>query len=1007
MVIRFYLTLIQQYIETHKVFETPLYESWEDKMKPFLLEKYPKKSTKLFFENSDIHYIIQLLDELRKECGVKLEIKQEKKPEIKQIPIIKDQKQNVIIIKEEKNISNKNVIVNNEKDINNLKGKIQTKIINFLDDFIEENKLKRANSMLSLRTSKTLSSFTTCDDSIYGGDTGHKKAKINLNQLLIIDNSELNQKIKNSKDIILKSKNLYQAMLEKNNEEKLKTKELPILNKPKAGMKKEQTMSLFMNMNPKFKDQEEKTESGIIEYKDKEKTIITNISVDYLLKKIIFENFLEKNALLIYHFCKQCFCFVSKEVFFKKLFDCYKYYINKKTPFDKLKNLIEFINILVLEMFEYYEKINFNEMQIKQLKKFYNELIIYLLSNNANNEKKENKIQKEINNKNENNIINEIPKGKTFFKVNTITKDDLYIFNEKNDNIHIDKKNLINMNLNYDEKDINILIIKNKNKILKNIKEINNKNDIKIKTKDNKNNTKDLSKEINIEFPDFYKISKTLRRKMNVSSVNKVSNKFIKNAEEEIKEEISEDDSDSDSDKDFEENGKKEKEKDKDKKDLSSEDQNSKEENNIIINKKEKEEDEIQSNNAGEIINNILNKVFTKNDTILSAKDDLMNVIKYMNKLLNVKDKDNISQKNVIEIKSIISFYTLIKINKKKELNNNINNNPTIINKLIKFNLFAKTRTLTMNNLSYKSSNIKPNANKQYFCITDWPTEEIANKLTQVSISLLNKINPRELYKAVFLKNEKEISSPNVCNTITNFNKLTSFIIEDIISYNSPKMRARVYEKWVQVCDHCRNIKNYNDCIAIYSALNNFIITGLNLTIKEIKYKTKSIFDQISVLCSCEANYKNIRNDMHLCEEKGIAFIPYLGMLLRDINFLEESSKYINQKGNINIEKIEKINDLIEKYFKYKIKDENNKFTDLKKCNKDLNFFDKLEIIKEEDLENIAKDIEPELKYNKQEIKRLTAIDIKYFSKKIKKNTSITPRRTLFGPSFTFSNLFK
>ena len=43
-----------------------------------------------------------------------------------------------------------------------------------------------ANSMLSLRTTKTLSSFTTCDDSICGGDTGHKKAKINLNQFELI-----------------------------------------------------------------------------------------------------------------------------------------------------------------------------------------------------------------------------------------------------------------------------------------------------------------------------------------------------------------------------------------------------------------------------------------------------------------------------------------------------------------------------------------------------------------------------------------------------------------------------------------------------------------------------------------------------------------------------------------------------------------------------------------------------------------------------------------------------
>ena len=107
-------------------------------------------------------------------------------------------------------------------------------------------------------------------------------------------------------------------------------------------------------------------------------------------------------------------------------------------------------------------------------------------------------------------------------RINTITKDDQYIFNENNDIIHIDKKNLINLNLNYDEKDINILIIKNKNKFSENSdKETNHKIDKTLKTKDNNDNTKDLSKEINIEFPSFYKISKTLKRKINISNINK------------------------------------------------------------------------------------------------------------------------------------------------------------------------------------------------------------------------------------------------------------------------------------------------------------------------------------------------------------------------------------------------------------------------------------------------------------------------------------------------------
>ena len=208
----------------------------------------------------------------------------------------------------------------------------------------------------------------------------------------------------------------------------------------------------------------------------------------------------------------------------------------------------------------------------------------------------------------------------------------------------------------------------------------------------------------------------------------------------------------------------------------------------------------------------------------------------------------------------------------------------------------------------------------------------------------------------------------------------------------------------MKICDYCKNNKNYNDCIAIFSALNNYIITGLYLTLKEIKSNTKSTFEQISNFCSVEGNYKNIRNDMNLCEEKGITFIPYLGMLLRDINFMEESNKYINEKGCINMDKIEKINSLLEKYFRYKKEDK--KKNEDKNINKELSFLENLEILTEEELEKIAENVEPEYKYDKTEVKRRTKTDEKHFGKVLlKKRATISGTKTVFGKNSNLNNL--
>ncbi len=882
-----------------------------------------------------------------------------------------------------------------DDDIKKMRMKIKKNISKFLDDFIEENKIKRANSMMSLRSSKTISSVTTCDDSICLDDTNVGKYKINLNNLML-GNEEKNNK---TKEMVQRSKNLYQVYLDQQQDSKDKKNKCGKLTL--IGMQKHKTsFNLIMNMSPKFKEMEEELEGVNIEYKDKIKNVIDNISIDLLLKKIIFENFLEKNTLLIYHFCQQCFCFVTKDILFKKLFDCYKIYKDKKIPLDKIKNLIEFINILVIEMNEYYEKVNLKEMKVLLIKKFYNELISDLIDIFQEGEKK---IEKKTNN----NIINkDLTTNKRFYRFNSIDiTGESYMYNISNIDFKFDKENLLNTDLNLDIKNINIFFYKDKEDVLDwsclNESDIKDKEKNKEKDKEkNKEKEKEKNKEkepeMISEIPKFYQISKTLRRSLENPNINKsYKNKYLSKIDEDIKEENKEeeflysDNEEDDLDK-----------KEKEKEDYSFEElkSSSDEEINNI-----KEENDLEEKKKSETINNLINKAFPNNDKIISTREELMNEIDYILPLLDVKDKENIYQPSIREAKSIIPFYADVKL-KKKFTQNNTNE----IKNANSYNFFEKTRANTINENSLRSNNINNfSSNKNYFCITDWSPEDIGNKLAQVTESLLNKIKPRELYKGIYLKKDKEKTSPNIVKCINSFNKLTSFIIEDILSYSTPKLRAKSYERWVQICDYCKSNKNYNDCIAIFSALNNYIITGLNLTLKEIRYKTKGIFEQIKIFCSVEGNYKNIRNDMNLCEQRGENFIPYLGMLLRDINFLEESNKYINERGCVNMDKIEKINSLLEKYFKYK-KDDKKKPDDNKKVIKELSFFQDLEILSEEELENIASNVEPEYKFDKNEVKRLTNIDKKYFAEKnmLKKRTTIAGTNPFFGKNSNYSKFF-
>ena len=81
--------------------------------------------------------------------------------------------------------------------------------------------------------------------------------------------------------------------------------------------------------------EEDELEGITITYKEQDKKI-KSMTFDLLLKKIVTENFIEKNPIQIYSFCQQCFCFIDKEIIFNKIFNCYNFYKEKKCLLLKL-----------------------------------------------------------------------------------------------------------------------------------------------------------------------------------------------------------------------------------------------------------------------------------------------------------------------------------------------------------------------------------------------------------------------------------------------------------------------------------------------------------------------------------------------------------------------------------------------------------------------------------------------------------------------------------------------
>ena len=677
-------------------------------------------------------------------------------------------------------------------------------------------------------------------------------------------------------------------------------------------------------ITPKIKKEfiEEDEEKEInIRYKEHGNKMIA-MSLDLLLKKIVIENFIEENPIKIYSFCQQCFCFIDKDILFNKIFDCYNYYKNKKVDIIKICNLIKFLDVLVIEMYEYYNSIlKQDDPIITSLDNIYQNILKEIIDLISKKEKEEEEKKNSILDFNSTEFENTI-EGQNDFGISSINddnddliKDRCCIYIQNNDDNSIKQKDRYNN-------------LRNKNK----------EKNMSIKTEPNTN----LDKNSNIKLTSSRgNISKQIvnKPKIKLNKEKKVepklNNKKTNNNNKNINGYYEKD----------EKNGF----------------------TNIIIDLKKEKPVKLKNKNGKEPIKNEiqLKRLNALKKENISPEAEILSELTNIKVLFSFQPK----KKDLEQTKKKLNFYKDIK----KKL-------AEAINKPIKDSEPPKARhvfikSITVGNLS-KKHKLKLHNNDGFFNVLDWDKNDIGEKLIATSKNLINKVQRREIYKAVFLKKKKYETSPNVMENIEKFNRLTFFIIQDILSYDFAKDRAKIIEKWVKIADYCKERKDYNDCVAINSALNNYIITGLDKSLNEIGKDKKELMKTIRTFCRYQGNYKKLREDMAKLDYNDF-YIPYLGMILKDIAFFEENSKYLINDVLINFEKLENVQLAMSSFFNFQnAKDKLNPIIP-----EELGFFDNLEELKETELEEIANKLEPEFKlgvYKKRE-KRLTNIDKAYF----------------------------
>ena len=224
-------------------------------------------------------------------------------------------------------------------------------------------------------------------------------------------------------------------------------------------------------------------------------------------------------------------------------------------------------------------------------------------------------------------------------------------------------------------------------------------------------------------------------------------------------------------------------------------------------------------------------------------------------------------------------------------------------------------RNMTLNTIISKNIQNKKNLNTK-FNILDYRDLDISNQLTYITKKNFDQIEKKEILNSKYIKQNKEKDSPNIMKLIKNSNNLTNFIIENIITENNISNRAKIIEKWINVCILLRKNNNFNDIVSIQFALSCYIVSSLENTWKKVKRELNNAFLECKSLCSPTENFKKLREETKNCINS--PFIPFLAILLRDINSYDERFKYIQNEKYIDFLKILMVEKVIDEFFRFK-----------------------------------------------------------------------------------------
>ncbi|CAK1581336.1 unnamed protein product [Parnassius mnemosyne] len=181
---------------------------------------------------------------------------------------------------------------------------------------------------------------------------------------------------------------------------------------------------------------------------------------------------------------------------------------------------------------------------------------------------------------------------------------------------------------------------------------------------------------------------------------------------------------------------------------------------------------------------------------------------------------------------------------------------------------------------------------------------EIAEQMTYLDYQIFSFIHSQEFLGQAWTKGDKSERAPHILMMTAHFNHISNLVISEILKKCTLLGRVAAIEKWAAVADIARCLHNFNGVLQVCAALSNTSIYRLKKTWEKVSKTSKQTLEKMQILISSECRFRILRDALHRCDPP---CIPYLGMYLSDLSFIEEGTPNYTPDGLLNFSKMRMI----------------------------------------------------------------------------------------------------